>query len=138
MELEYRKIGDYFVPNIELSSNNKRVNLGKYGRMREHYLKEYKHGLFDYLVMTETLSSHLASIEEEANDYEELLMKQIAEQENVDEKLKETNQLEWVQKMNNINKNNIYNSQANRKNILKQRYENESYNAINFADFYSN
>ena len=102
MELEYRKIGDYFVPNIELSSNNKRVNLGKYGRMREHYLKEHKHGLFDYLVMTETLSSHLASIEEEANDYEELLMKQIAEQENVDEKLKETNQLEWVQKMNNI------------------------------------
>ena len=39
---------------------------------------------------------------------------------------------------NKINKNNIYNSQANRKNILKQRYESESYNAINFADFYSN
>ncbi|MBQ9314525.1 MAG: TnpV protein [Clostridia bacterium] len=102
MELGYRKIGDYFVPNIELSSNNKRVNLGKYGRMREYYLKEHKHGLFDYLVMTETIISHLESIDKEAKEYEDLLIKQMAEKENVNEKLKETDQLEWVQKMNNI------------------------------------
>ncbi|MBQ9314526.1 MAG: replication initiator protein A [Clostridia bacterium] len=39
---------------------------------------------------------------------------------------------------NYINKNNIYNSQAKGKNFLKQKYENESYNTLNFADFYAN
>mgnify|MGYP002627325836 CR=1 FL=1 len=76
--------------------------MGKYGRMREQYLKEYKHGLFDYLLMTEKLSSHLACINKEASKYEELLIQQMAEQENVNEKLKEINQMEWVQRMNNI------------------------------------
>ena len=102
MNLEYRKIGDYFIPNIEISPENKNINLGKYGRARERYLRENKPSYFQHLVMTEKITSHLASTENEAKKYEELLIKQIAEQENVNEKLKEANQIEWVQKMNNI------------------------------------
>ena len=102
MELEYVKNGDYYIPNIELSSDNKNVNLGKYGRMREKFLKEQRHGLFDYLLMTEKLSAHLESIDKEARDYEKLLIQQMAEQENVDENLKARAQMEWVRRMNNI------------------------------------
>lgn len=102
MNLEYRKIKDYLVPNIEISPENKSVNLGKYGRARERYLKGNKPSYFEHLVMTEQIASHLAGIEHEAKEYEELLINQIAEHEKVDEKLKKTNQMKWVQKMNNI------------------------------------
>ena len=70
--------------------------------MREKFLKEQKHGLFDYLLMTEKLSAHLASIDNEARDYEEMLIMQIAERENVNEDLKTKDQMEWVRRMNNI------------------------------------
>ena len=102
MELKYTKMGDYFVPNIEISSDNKNANLGKYGRMREQYLKENRPGKFEYLRMKEELTKHLIKVENEANEYEEMLIKQMTEKENVNEKLKEANQMEWVQRMNNI------------------------------------
>lgn len=102
MEFDYKKVEDYIVPNIELSPKNKNINLGKYGRLREKYLKENKPGLFNHLLMSEELTYHLARVEKEAKEYEELLIKQIAYKENVNEKFKETNQIEWVQKMNNI------------------------------------
>lgn len=66
MNLEYRKIKDYLVPNIEISPENKSVNLGKYGRARERYLKGNKPSYFEHLVMTEQIASHLAGIEHEA------------------------------------------------------------------------
>ncbi len=102
MNLEYRKSGDYLIPKVELSSDNININLGKYGRARERYLRENKPSYFQHLVMSEKLTSHLASIENEAKEYEELLIKQMAEQEEVNEKLKTTSQLEWAQMMNNI------------------------------------
>lgn len=102
MELEYLKNGDYYIPNIELGSEDTKINLGKYGRLREKYLKEHKPSLFEYLKMSERLIPHLASVDKEAKAYEELLIKQFAEKENIDEKLKEVNQFEWVQSMNSI------------------------------------
>lgn len=102
MELEYLKNGDYYIPNIELSSESTKANLGKYGRLREKYLREHKPSLFEYLKMSERLITHLASIDKEAKSYEELLIKQFAEKENIDEKLKATNQLVWAQSMNSI------------------------------------
>ena len=102
MELEYLKNGDYYIPNIELGCKDTKVNLGKYGRLREKYLREHKPYLFEHLKMSERLISHLASVDKEAKAYEEVLIKQFAKKENVDEKLKATNQLEWVQSMNSI------------------------------------
>ena len=102
MELKYLKNGDYYIPNIELGCEDTKVNLGKYGRLREKYLREHKTSLFEHLKMSERLIPHLASADKEAKSYEELLIKQIAEKEKVDEKLKEVNQLEWVQSMNSI------------------------------------
>ena len=102
MDLEYVKIGDYYLPNIELQNKNKRVNLGKYARLRENYLRNSKPGFFNHLVMKEELIDHLVEINKQACTYLETLIKQLAEEENVTENLKATNQLEWMQKMNNI------------------------------------
>ena len=102
MKFDYKKVREYVVPNIELSPKNKNINLGKYGRLREKYLKENKPSVFNHLLMSEELTSHLARVENEANEYEELLIKQIANKEKVNENLKEINQIQLVQKMNNI------------------------------------
>ena len=40
----YTKKGDYFYPNI-VTTETKKVVLGKYGRARLNYLKEHKRGL---------------------------------------------------------------------------------------------
>ena len=102
MDLEYVKRGDFYLPNLELQNKNKRVNLGKYARLRENYLRNSKPGFFNHLVMKEELIDHLIEINNQACSYLETLIKQLAEEENVTENLKATNQLEWVQKMNNI------------------------------------
>ena len=52
--------------------------------------------------MKEEIIDHLAEVDEQARSYLETLIKQLAEEENVTENLKATNQLEWIQKMNNI------------------------------------
>lgn len=102
MDLEYVKRGDYYLPNLELQNKNRKVNLGKYARLRENYLRNSKPGFFNHLVMKEELIDYLIEINNQACSYLETLIKQLAEEENVTENLKATNQLEWVQKMNNI------------------------------------
>lgn len=102
MDLEYVKRGDYYLTNIELQNKNKKVNLGKYARLRESYLRNSQPGFFNHLVMKEELIDHLVEINNQACSYLEILIKQLTKEENVTENLKATNQLEWVQKMNNI------------------------------------
>lgn len=70
--------------------------------MRERFLKELKHSLYYHLVASKKLASHLSNIDKEARNYLHQLIKYLAEQEDVDEKLKAKNQIEWMQKMNNI------------------------------------
>ena len=38
MKIDYRKCGDYYIPNLVIS-NTKNIKLGKYGKMRLNYLK---------------------------------------------------------------------------------------------------
>lgn len=101
MELEYRKIGDYYVPNL-VAPNIKDFKIGKYGRMRLRYLKDNQKAEYMVLLIENKLQEHLMEVDKTANDRFELLMKQFVEKENITEELKATNQLEWVGKMNAI------------------------------------
>ena len=101
MEIDYRKCGDYYIPNLVIS-NIKNYELGKYGRMRLNYLKTQKKAEYTILLMEDKLSEHLQKIDKTATNRYNLLMKQLAEQENITEELKAKNQLEWVGKMNSI------------------------------------
>lgn len=101
MKIDYRKCGDYYIPNLVIS-NTKNFKLGKYGKMRLNYLKTYKKAEYTILLMEDKLNEHLQDIDKTATNRCKLLMKQLAEQENITEKLKATNQLEWVSKMNSI------------------------------------
>ena len=101
-EISYHKEGDYFIPDLIMDNSCENYHIGKYGRLRLNYIKNYKRGLYTELMINGTLSKHLADIDNTANIRIVLIIKQLAESENVNEDLKESNQLAWVQAMNNI------------------------------------
>lgn len=101
-EITYHKEGDYLIPDLIMDNSCENYNIGKYGRLRLNYIKNYKRGLYTELMINGTLSKHLSDIENAANERISLIVKQLAKSENVDEALKRKDQLAWVQAMNNI------------------------------------
>ena len=100
-KITYRKEGDYFIPNLYLPKQPD-GRIGKYGKLRLAYLKNFNKGLYTELLIDGNLKQHLLDINESANERVHLLIKQFAKSENIDEYLKEHHQMEWVQAMNNI------------------------------------
>lgn len=100
--IEYIKHGDYYLPNLIDTASVNSSELGKYGRMRLNYLKEHKYAEYIILWSENKLRKHLKDIDKTANSRFNLLMKQFAEIENINEELKSNNQMEWVSRMNNI------------------------------------
>ena len=102
-KITYTKVRDYYLPNLTVAeSKYKKYPLSKYGRMRLKYLKKHKKAEYIILFMNNKLDEHLYNIDIECQKQFEFLMKQFAERENITEELKANNQMEWVQKMNNI------------------------------------
>lgn len=75
--------------------------IGKYGRMRLRYLKEYRKGLYTSLLLTEKLYPHLLEIDEAANERLDILIPQLMKAAGVTEGLKEADQMKWVGLANN-------------------------------------
>lgn len=97
----YRQVGDYFIPNITFP-NIGEYQIGKYGRMRRSYLKEYRKILYNNYVLEGTLFKHLAEIDQACNECMEILVSAMAKQEGVTEALKAADQMEWIRCMNSI------------------------------------
>lgn len=100
-KITYSKVGDYLVPDLYFPKQPEK-HIGKYGHLRLNYLKNFNKGLYTELLISGTLKQHLIEIDESATYKINQLIKQFAEQENVDENLKEHHQMKWVQAMNNI------------------------------------
>ena len=106
-KITYNKVGDYYLQNLTLEKSKlSNYSLSKYGKLRLNYLNNYKKAEYIILFMDNKLDEHLYNIDIECQKQFELLMKQFAEKENITEELKANNQMEWVQKMNNI-KNSV-------------------------------
>lgn len=101
-KITYHKEGDYLIPDLIMENSCEDYHIGKYGRLRLNYIKNYKRGLYTELMINGVLSKHLSDIENTANERIGLIIKQLAKSENVNEDLKSNNQLAWVQAMNNI------------------------------------
>jgi len=97
----YRQVGDYLLPNLTIDESEQQA-IGKYGRMRKRYLKEYRPVLYTNLLTTGKLDQHLAEIDNACEERMELLTRQMASQEGVTETLKASDQMEWVRRMNSI------------------------------------
>lgn len=97
----YRQEGEYLIPNLTLP-NGSDYEIGKYGRMRLAYLKEYRKILYTNYITEGTLSKHLSEIDQACNERMENLVPAMAKQEGATEALKAEDQMEWVCLMNSI------------------------------------
>ena len=98
----YRQEGDYLLPNLSLPPDPEEYQIGKYGRMRKRFLREYRRTLYISLVLEGTLTKHLAEIDRSCNDRLEIIETAMMKQEGVTEALKASDQMEWVRRRNSI------------------------------------
>lgn len=98
----YTKQGDYLLQNLILPAEEATGYIGVLGHRRLNYLKHHRKVLYYNLLTSGKLHSHLADTEKQAQQLFLRLVKELAEKENVTEKLKAENAMLWVQKMNNI------------------------------------
>ena len=110
----YTMQGDYCLPNLTLLAKEERP-IGVWAQRRLRYLKQHHKILYYNLLTSGKLHSHLADVEEEAQELFFRLVKEYAEQEGVTEQLKAENQMEWVRRMNNIRErvNEVVNAEMN-------------------------
>lgn len=94
------KTGDYYVPDWELPEEIRPI--GRWGRMHRDYLKEHRPVVFNQLVLSGNLWTYLADINEQAQQRMETLVKQMMTTEGVTEEFKEDYQMEWLQRINDI------------------------------------
>ena len=95
----YHREGDYFLPDLLPPES---VSVGIWGQRRKHYLKTQREPIYTALLLSGKLDSHLSEVDVQAETMFFQLVKRLAEQEGVTERLKAENQMEWVGRMNGI------------------------------------
>ena len=99
--LWYEKQGDYYIPCLSLPEE-KQKPVGVWGQRHLRYIKQHKRVFYANLLTSCKLNSYLVDVDKQAEDMFSRLVKELAEKENVTEKLKAENQMLWVQRMNSI------------------------------------
>ena len=88
--LTYTKNGDYMIPDLKIEVPEQ--PLGKYGRMRQKYLKEHRPILWNQMI--------LAEIEQAAHSRLEQMLPELASVAGATEALKASDPMKWVGLMN--------------------------------------
>ena len=90
-----------YYPDLALPEEDE-PHYGKYGRMRERFLKEHRNWPYFSLILEGKLNRHLNEMDDAANEMLDLMIRQMAERQGITEKLKARDQMAWVGAMNNI------------------------------------
>lgn len=98
----YTQVCDYMLPNLLPAEEEKEANIGTWAMRHKRYLKQNHKVRYYNLLTSGKLNSYLADIEQQAQDLFLRLVKDLAEKENITEKLKATDMMLWVRNMNNI------------------------------------
>ena len=94
----YSTVGDYQLPNLTL--NQPRKPLGKYGRLRRTYLMNHRPMLYNTMLLNGSLYPTLAELEQTAVAMKEQMMNELLAKNPAPDK--EQNQMAWVQHMNSL------------------------------------
>ena len=100
-ELTYTRCGDYYIPDLKLSEQPE-APIGKYGRMRQRYLKEHRPGLYNSLILSEKLYPHLLEIDRATCERMDAMLPCMMEAAGVTEELKARDPMRWVGLMNTL------------------------------------
>ena len=98
--LHYELVGDYYLPCLTVEEPEQPI--GIWGQRRHRYLREHKKVLYNGLLLSGELFPHLIEIDQQAQEMYDQLMNQMTARAGINEQLKATNQMAWVQKMNAI------------------------------------
>ena len=98
--ISYTLVGDVYIPNLVSTDTN--YEIGYWGRKHKEYIKQYKPAFYTTLLTQCKLNSYLHDVDVRATEMYDTLVKQLAKQEDVTEKLKVSDMMSWVRKMNNI------------------------------------
>lgn len=98
--ISYTLVGDVYIPNLVSTDTN--YEIGCWGRKHKEYIKQYKPAFYTTLLTQCKLNSYLHDVDVRAAEMYDALIKQLAKQEGVTEKLKASDMMLWVRKMNNI------------------------------------
>ncbi len=99
--LKYELVGDYYLIAGDDESEEDRP-IGVWGQRHLRYLKEHRRVRYANLLTSGELNAYLADIDRQAEELFLWLVKQMAEAEEITEKLKASDQMEWVGRMNNV------------------------------------
>ena len=95
----YREEKGNLIPDVELPEQKP---IGKYGKMHLDYLKQHRRGRYSALLGEGRLNAYLADVDEQAPEMLTSLTVELAKTQGIDEHLKATDQMRWVQMMNNV------------------------------------
>ncbi len=98
--IEYIQVGDVLLPNLTLETVP--YANGKWSRLRKKHLETHRKGLYSCLLLSGKLPAHLDDVQRSAEQQLETIITQMAKDAGIDEALKSSNQMEWVQSMNSI------------------------------------
>lgn len=99
--IHYTLHGDCYFPDLDLP-DSPRQTISHYGWMRKAYLEEHRPGLYERLLLSGKSYDHLAETDQVCQDRMERMIAQMAEAEGINEKLKASDQLGWISRINNI------------------------------------
>lgn len=103
--ISYTLHGDYYLPDLTLSDDEKGAEIGVCGQRHLRYIKQHRKALYLNLLTTGKLNSYLSDIDKQAEEMLSRLVKQMAEHEGITEQLQTSDQMTWVARMNNIHSN---------------------------------
>ena len=89
-----------YYPN--LVSTDEELHYGKYGMMRKTYLKEHRPAMYSMYMLEDRLTEHLNTVDDEAQERMDILVRQMMERQGITEELKACDQMEWVRAVNGI------------------------------------
>lgn len=99
--IEYVKVGDYYFPNLSVS-NDKKYNIGKYGRMHAKFIKENRPCFYTAKMINGTWLDYLDEIDTSANEMVDKLVRELVAKQGVTEELKAKDQIAWISAMEQI------------------------------------
>lgn len=93
--LTYSRYGDYLISNLILNNGKVRLKIGRYGRLRLKFLKEKMKSVYTRMLMEDSLTDYLLEVDARGTDMENMLINEMKKYQNIDEKLKEEDQMKW-------------------------------------------
>ena len=108
MKSTFEKMGGTYTPGADgiyypnLVSTDEEPHYGKYGIMRKTYLKEHRSAMYSLYMLEDRLTEHLNTVDDEAQERMDILVRQMMDRQGIMEELKVRDQMEWVRAVNGI------------------------------------